>query len=205
MANGNQGKLSQFSTGGLMGMLGTLVYLGTKAFMPESLGSLSPEESTTFRETGSLFVSGLIVGIVRLAMARWVVPNVKASVTSLVALFTTVGVVGCAGASIRYQPVASEPPVLEVDPSILGRGAMVVNLRRGDDSVEVIVCQDGTSDWSVSRVVALLGEVVGYVFGANDPGSMAGPDPARGCAALYGNATVEVEPNEFPPPPGDET
>ncbi len=104
----------------------------------------------------------------------------------LAAYLVVLLITGCASAPIRYQPDPAQPPVLEIDPGVTGRGCLYARYSEGE--LEVIVAQDGTSDWSISRLFAWIGEVAGAVFGGAASGSgMQGPDPLQGCAQLFGD------------------
>jgi hypothetical protein len=103
----------------------------------------------------------------------------------LFAILTACLALGCAQVPITYQPDPDHPAVVSFDPSIVGRGCIYLSVEDGD--LEIIVAQDGTSDWSVARLVAWIGDVAGSVFGGGDrSGSGIGaPDPLQGCIQLF--------------------
>jgi hypothetical protein len=105
-----------------------------------------------------------------------------------VAIVFTVLLLGCGSSGITvYRLVEGEPqPVAEVTQKFAGKGCIAVD-SRVDGSASVIVQQAGTSDWSVSRLLAYLGDTAGVVFGGTRgaeemQGPMAG---MQGCEGLF--------------------
>jgi hypothetical protein len=111
----------------------------------------------------------------------------------LIALPLIALLVGCASAPISYRPDPEKPPVLALDPNLKGRGC--ISVVATPDRLEVILAQDGTSDWSLSRMFAWIGELGAAVFGGAPPSEagMQGPDPTQGCAQLFETATDEIK------------
>lgn len=100
---------------------------------------------------------------------------------------------GCAKSPVTWQPDATKPPVLTMDPGLFGRGAIAIEATT--TTLDIVVCQDGTSDWSLSRLFAWIGELAGSVFGGTPTtDGMKGPDPMAGCAALFGDAEPPPKP-----------
>lgn len=94
---------------------------------------------------------------------------------------------GCAGVPLSYRPDPTQPAVLELDPGIKGRGCIYI--KASPTELEVVLAQDGTSDWSVSRMLGWLGDLGAAVFGGGQTSTdgMQAPDPVQGCAQLFGD------------------
>lgn len=108
--------------------------------------------------------------------------------------------VACAKATVVYHLPGQDQPVVEITPKIVGRGCMTVDLDR-QGVLQVVVAQDGSSDWSLGRSVAWIGELGAAVFSGRKTGDgMEGPDPLQGCAQLFtdeaeGNQPIVVAPH----------
>ena len=94
---------------------------------------------------------------------------------------------GCASFEVVYQPDGPEGSTTVVKSSAYGRGCVAVDASV-DGTVSVVVAQDGTSDWSISRMFAFIAEIVGQMplIGANtNPDEMEEPDAAQGCSGIF--------------------
>jgi hypothetical protein len=102
-------------------------------------------------------------------------------------------VLGCAQMPLTYQPDPESVPVLSMDPNIFGRGCLYMIYEEG--SLEMVVIQDGSSDWSLSRLLAWIADVVPPVFGGGERSGtgMAGPSDIVACASLFGGSEDEPE------------
>ena len=86
---------------------------------------------------------------------------------------------------VTYRPGTTEVAAT-VKATALGRACIAVDQRPTTGRLSITVEQDGTSDWSVSRLLAWLGDIAGNVFGgkARSDG-MEGPSSRSGCAGLF--------------------
>lgn len=112
--------------------------------------------------------------------------------------------VGCGTSAITvYKLVDDEPvPVVQVNQHFAGKGCIAVDSET-DGSASVIVQQAGTSDWSISRALAFVGDIAGGVFGGErGANEMQSPSTGmEGCEGLFVD-TADNETTEYPPPPG---
>ena len=101
-------------------------------------------------------------------------------------------ITGCASGNLTLRPDPEQPAVLEIDPNVVGRGCLYASYE--DGKLEVMVIQDGTSDWSVTRAVSWIADVAAEVFGAGESGSgMQGPDPIHACTYFFEEEEGEPE------------
>ena len=104
--------------------------------------------------------------------------------------------VGCAGTPITIT--APDSTIIEIDPGLYGRGcswASLTQLEDGSIEIDVVVAQDGSTDWSLLRLLDSVADVAGMIFGGGQRqmDGMAGPSPTTGCAQLVDQATIEEE------------
>ena len=88
-----------------------------------------------------------------------------------------------------------------IEQTFTGRGCLAVSST--DEGIDILIQQDGTSDWSISRLMAWIGDIAGGVFGNDTKGEgMAGPSDSSGC-----NGVVEDSPEreEFVDEPSTST
>jgi hypothetical protein len=84
-----------------------------------------------------------------------------------------------------------------VKSSAYGRGCVAVDINP-DGSTSVVVAQDGTSDWSLGRMFAFIGELAASVFGGGPAsGEMEGPDSATGCSQIFEASSYDPPPMQF--------
>lgn len=92
---------------------------------------------------------------------------------------------GCASSTIEIFVPGTEIREAKVTQSFLGRGCVAVD-RSVAGKISVIVQQDGSSDWSASRLLGWLGDIAGNVFGGESRSKrMEAPDAAQGCAGVF--------------------
>ena len=92
---------------------------------------------------------------------------------------------GCGTSTITVYRKGETTPAAVVEQSFSGRGCIAVDTTPAGKS-SVIVNQDGTSDWSATRLLAFLGDMASAVFGGGDgDGSMQGPSPYSGCSSIF--------------------
>jgi hypothetical protein len=105
--------------------------------------------------------------------------------------------VGCASFEV------STPDGTTVSSSAYGRGCVAVD-SLPDGTISVIVAQDGTSDWSLGRMFAWIGELASPVFGGGqgDGNGMDGPSPVHGCSQILEDTPAEAAPILEPVPLG---
>jgi len=85
---------------------------------------------------------------------------------------------GCAS----FEVTTAEGTV--VKSSAYGRGCVAVDTLP-DGTASVIIAQDGTSDWSIGRMLGWIGELAAPIFGgSNRPAGMESPSLASGCAQI---------------------
>ena len=95
----------------------------------------------------------------------------------------------------------STPDGLTIKSSAYGRGALAVD-SLADGTMSIIVCQDGTSDWSIGRMFAFIGELAAPIFGGSgQDDDMQSPDSAASCKQIVESA---ADPVGYDPPPTDE-
>lgn len=105
-------------------------------------------------------------------------------------------VIGCATSEVTVYRPGEATPAARIAQNFAGRGCLAVDT--SPDSTSVLIQQDGTSDWSLSRLFAMLGDVAGGVFGgARDPQGMTGPSDAVGCRGVLEGAAPAPQ---GPPP-----
>ena len=113
--------------------------------------------------------------------------------TRLAAILLSLALAGCTTASIEFRPDPDKPPVMVVSPMLYGRGAIVTTYTwTGDEKkIESVVCTDATTDWSLARLFAFLGDVAGSTpFGGGQQrgaSQMNDPSMVQGCSQLYGD------------------
>ncbi len=107
-------------------------------------------------------------------------------------------VVGCGTNPIRIQPPGSEQPIIEINPRGYGRMCSWVTFEQkadGTTSVDYVLAQDGTSDWSVSRLLAYVSDVVASLpivgSGERKAEKMESSSMIEACAQLVGRVTEE--------------
>lgn len=98
---------------------------------------------------------------------------------------------GCAGGSITLTPNGKDQPVVTLDPSLYGRGCLWATVEFDPDtgafSVDMVVAQDGTSDWSVGRELSFVADVVSaapIVGGERRMDQSREPSAIDGCGQL---------------------
>ncbi len=117
--------------------------------------------------------------------------------TRLAVLLLALALAGCTTASIEFRPDPDKPPVMVVSPMLYGRGAIVTTYTwTGDEKkIESVVCTDATTDWSLARLFAFLGDVVaGTPFGGSQQrgaSQMNDPSMVQGCSQLYGDPPAD--------------
>jgi len=100
-------------------------------------------------------------------------------VKEIIALTLVAWLTGCASFEV-IDPQSG----LTVKSSAYGRGCVAVDTRL-DGTISVIVAQDGTSDWSVSRALAFIADLASSVFGGGDAADgMRGPGIENGCGQI---------------------
>ena len=110
---------------------------------------------------------------------------------ALLALLLIVGL-GCVTHVVEYTPPGSDEPTLTTKSTAVGRSAMAVDTTPGG-GVSAVICQDGTSDWSISRLLSDLGQLTGSVFGGEQTDGIKGPDPASSCKQLLESGDADEE------------
>lgn len=110
-----------------------------------------------------------------------------------VGLALAVALAGCASNSIT---IPGEYPIT-VEQSLYSRGCLAMDYEPTTQRVSVVIQQDGTSDFSVFRLVDSVADMAAGVFGGERRGQgMQGPTIGGGpCESIFQQA---------PPPPGNE-
>lgn len=109
-------------------------------------------------------------------------------------------VVGCGSNKLVLLPPGSDQPVVQILPKGYGRLCSWVTFEQtpsGTVKVDYVLAQDGTSDWSVSRLFAFVSDIVGSlpIIGGNGVRSgnaMETPSTIQACAQLVQGATAPV-------------
>ena len=92
---------------------------------------------------------------------------------------------GCGTSSITVYRPGTSTPAASVEQHFAGRGCIAVDTA-ADGTTSVIVAQDGTSDWSVSRLFAFIADAAAAVFGGSrEGGPMPGPGAGSGCSQIF--------------------
>lgn len=97
---------------------------------------------------------------------------------------------GCATNTIKVPNPSGSGNLLEIAQEFKGRGCIAVE-SDGEKS-KVIVVQDGTSDWSLSRTFEFLGAAASNVFGGSTEADQRGPDPTEACKSVLGVSVVDI-------------
>ena len=103
--------------------------------------------------------------------------------TLLLALL--VALAGCANSTVEYIDPNGEP--IKLTQRFGGRGCIAATTHT-DGTVDVIVQQDGSSDWAGVRAIpAALQIALATLFGTRteDPAEFPGPSDIQGCAGLF--------------------
>lgn len=111
----------------------------------------------------------------------------------LLALLPILLSLACGTSTITlYKMVEGEPqPIVEVEQGFAGKGCIAVDSE--GDSASVIVQQAGTSDWTIGRMFAFIGDIAGGVFGGSrGMDEMQGPATGmEGCEGLFEETGID--------------
>ncbi len=102
-------------------------------------------------------------------------------------------VFGCANSSVNFTAADGSP--VSVEQRFGGRGCIAVS-RPVDGSVDIIIQQDGSSDWSGVRAIPALVQIaLATLFGnrGSEDAGFAGPSDIQGCAGLFVDPVEEEE------------
>jgi len=136
-------------------------------YVPRGIGPPAGPPNT-FERSGSWrsVFEGFAVGVLVLAALWWLS--------------------GCASSKVTiYRPGTAEVAA-EIEQSFTGRGCIAIDQRPTTGQLSIAIEQDGTSDWSVSRLLVYLGDVAGSVFGGERKSrTMEDAGIASGCAGLF--------------------
>lgn len=103
---------------------------------------------------------------------------------------------GCASSTVTFMDENDRPVTLEQE--FRGRGCIAIS-RPKDGSVDIIVQQDGSSDWAGVRALPVLAQVaLATLFGNRDTESegFTGPSDVQGCAGLFESTIYEDDQEE---------
>ena len=81
-----------------------------------------------------------------------------------------------------------------------GRSALSVETNE-DGETEIIICQDGVTDWIGGRLASSIGQIAGqtpFIGAAPGSGKLEGPSPASACQQIM-EGSADPEPPEVKP------
>jgi len=103
----------------------------------------------------------------------------------LASLALALALVGCASTELEVMRPGTTEVAARLHVSAFGRACLVVEQRPTTGHLNVMVEQDGTSDWSVSRLLGWVADVAGGVFGGERRArEQAKPSSSSGCAGV---------------------